>query len=79
MDGARGTDGKLYMIPSGVFIFALMLNQTMADAAEAAGVAPLPNPYTWNQLAEYAARRQADAARRRQRDPQHGPRDRTRS
>lgn len=54
MDGARGTDGKLYMIPSGVFIFALMLNQTMADNAAAAGVAPLPNPYTWNQLAQYA-------------------------
>ena len=53
MDGARGPDGKLYMIPSGVFIFALMLNQTMADAAEAAGVAPLPTPYTWNQLADY--------------------------
>jgi multiple sugar transport system substrate-binding protein len=54
MDGARGSDGKLYMIPSGVFIFALMLNQTMADAAEAGGVAPLPNPYTWTQLADYA-------------------------
>ncbi len=54
MDGARGPDGKLYMIPSGVFIFALMYNQTMADAAAAAGVAPLPNPYTWNQLADYA-------------------------
>jgi multiple sugar transport system substrate-binding protein len=54
MDGARGPDGKLYMIPSGVFIFALMLNQTMADAATAAGVAALPDPYTWTQLAEYA-------------------------
>ncbi len=54
MDGARGTDGKLYMIPSGVFIFALMLNQTMAENAAAAGVAELPNPYTWGQLAEYA-------------------------
>jgi multiple sugar transport system substrate-binding protein len=42
------------MIPSGVFIFALMLNQTMADNAAAAGVAALPNPYTWNQLAQYA-------------------------
>ncbi len=53
IDGARGTDGKLYMIPSGVFIFALMYNKTMAEAAEAAGVAPLPQPYSWNQLAEY--------------------------
>jgi multiple sugar transport system substrate-binding protein len=53
LDGSRGPDGNLYMIPSGVFIFALMLNDTMADAAEAAGVAPLPNPYTWDQLAEY--------------------------
>ncbi|HHY50209.1 MAG TPA: extracellular solute-binding protein [Alphaproteobacteria bacterium] len=54
LDGARGNDGKLYMIPSGVFIFALMYNRTMADAVEAAGVTPLPNPYTWNQLADYA-------------------------
>jgi multiple sugar transport system substrate-binding protein len=54
MDGSRGTDGNLYMIPSGVFIFALMLNQSMAENAAAAGVAPLPDPYTWNQLAEYA-------------------------
>jgi multiple sugar transport system substrate-binding protein len=53
LDGARGEDGKLYMIPSGVFIFALMYNKTMAEAAEAAGVAPLPQPYTWTQLAEY--------------------------
>jgi multiple sugar transport system substrate-binding protein len=54
LDGARGNDGKLYMIPSGVFIFALLYNKTMAEAAEAAGVAPLPSPYTWNQLADYA-------------------------
>ncbi len=54
LDGARGTDGNLYMIPSGVFIFALMLNQTMADNAAAAGVAALPNPYSWTQLADYA-------------------------
>lgn len=54
LDGSRGDDGKLYMIPSGVFIFALMYNKTMAEAAEAAGVAPLPDSYTWNDLAEYA-------------------------
>ena len=53
LDGSRGEDGKLYMIPSGVFIFALMYNKTMAEAAEAAGVAQLPDPYTWTQLAEY--------------------------
>lgn len=54
LDGARGEDGKLYMIPSGVFIFALMYNKTMAEAVEAAGVEPLPQPYTWNDLAAYA-------------------------
>jgi multiple sugar transport system substrate-binding protein len=54
LDGARGEDGKLYMIPSGVFIFALMYNRTMAEAAAEAGVEPLPDTYTWNDLAEYA-------------------------
>jgi multiple sugar transport system substrate-binding protein len=41
------------MIPSGVFYFALMYNRTMAEAAEAAGVAPLPDSYTWSQFADY--------------------------
>ena len=53
LDGSRGTDGNLYMIPSGVFYFALMYNKTMAEAAEAAGVAPLTAPYTWSQFADY--------------------------
>ena len=53
LDGSRGADGNLYMIPSGVFYFALMYNQTMADAAAAAGVAPLVAPYTWSQFADY--------------------------
>lgn len=53
MEGARGDDGNLYMIPSGVFIFALMYNKTMADAAAAAGV-PFPGmTYTWDEFAEY--------------------------
>jgi len=53
MDSARGSDGHLYMIPSGVFYFALLYNKTMADAAAAAGVAPLPATYTWQQFADY--------------------------
>jgi multiple sugar transport system substrate-binding protein len=53
MDSSRGTDGQLYMIPSGVFYFALMYNKTMADAAAAAGVQPLGETYTWSELADY--------------------------
>lgn len=53
LEGARGPDGNLYMIPSGVFYFALMYNKTMADAAEAAGVEPLGDTYTWGEFAEY--------------------------
>lgn len=53
LDGARGDDGQLYLIPSGVFYFALMYNETMAEAAAAAGVAPLPESYTWSQFADY--------------------------
>lgn len=53
MEGARGGDGKLYMIPSGVFIFAVMYNETMAKDAEAAGGPALPERFTWNEFAEY--------------------------
>lgn len=49
MDSARGDDGKLYMIPSGVFYFALMYNRTMAEKA---GMMP-PENWTWQQFAEY--------------------------
>ncbi len=53
LNGARGPDGNLYMIPSGVFYFALMYNKTMAEAAHAAGVEPLGETYTWNEFADY--------------------------
>jgi len=53
IEGARGDDGSLYMIPTGVFYFALMYNETMAQEAEANGVALLPDPYSWNDLADY--------------------------
>lgn len=50
MDSSKGDDGHLYMIPSGVFYFALLYNKTMAEES---GIAPLPAKYTWNQLADY--------------------------
>jgi multiple sugar transport system substrate-binding protein len=53
MDSSRGADGKLYMIPSGVFYFALMYNRTMAEKAASAGVPMLPEKYTWKQFADY--------------------------
>jgi multiple sugar transport system substrate-binding protein len=53
LNSARGSDGNLYMIPHGVFYFALMYNQEMSQAAADAGVAPLEYPYTWDEFADY--------------------------
>ncbi|MEQ9635906.1 MAG: extracellular solute-binding protein [Devosia marina] len=53
LNSARGADGNLYMIPHGVFYFALMYNEQMAQTAADAGVAPLDYPYTWDEFAEY--------------------------
>jgi multiple sugar transport system substrate-binding protein len=53
LNSARGPDGNLYMIPHGVFYFALMYNKQMAEAAEAAGVEQLEFPYTWGEFADY--------------------------
>ena len=53
LNSARGADGNLYMIPSGVFYFSLLYNKQMADAGAAAGVQPLIYPYGWTQFADY--------------------------
>jgi multiple sugar transport system substrate-binding protein len=54
LDASRGADGNLYMIPSGVFYFAMMRNVQMAETAEAAaGVPPLEYPYSWDDYAAY--------------------------
>ncbi|WP_172123290.1 MULTISPECIES: extracellular solute-binding protein [unclassified Devosia] len=53
MNAARGADGNLYMIPHGVFYFALMYNEQMLENAVAAGVEPLEWPYTWTQYADH--------------------------
>jgi len=53
LESGRGADGNLYMIPHGVFYFALMYNEQMAEAAAQAGVARLEYPYTWDEFAEY--------------------------
>jgi multiple sugar transport system substrate-binding protein len=53
MNSARGADGNLYMIPHGVFYFALMYNEQMYEAALAAGAPALEWPYTWDEYAEH--------------------------
>ena len=50
LNSGRGDDGKLYMIPSGVFYFALMYNKSMMEDA---GVeAPSPT-WTWGDFAKF--------------------------
>lgn len=53
LEAGRGADGNLYMIPHGVFYFALMYNQQMAEEAAEQGVDRLEYPYTWDELAQY--------------------------
>lgn len=54
LNSSRGADGQLYMIPSGVFYFALMRNVQQAEEAEAAaGIEPLTYPYSWDDFANY--------------------------
>ncbi|MEO1016444.1 MAG: extracellular solute-binding protein, partial [Pseudomonadota bacterium] len=49
MNSSRGDDGKLYMIPSGVFYFAMMYNKTMLEEA---GMELPEGDWTWNDFAE---------------------------
>lgn len=54
LNSSRGTDGNLYMIPSGVFYFAMMVNEQLAQKAqEEGGVEPLKAPYSWTDFADY--------------------------
>lgn len=53
LDSGRGADGKLYMIPHGVFYFALMYNKQMLENAVEQGVEPLEAPYTWDEYADH--------------------------
>ena len=50
LDSGRGDDGKLYMIPSGVFYFALMYNKSMMEDA---GVAAPSPTWTWSDFAKF--------------------------
>jgi multiple sugar transport system substrate-binding protein len=50
LDSSHGSDGHLYMIPSGVFYFALMYNKTLEEQS---GVPMLPDNYTWTQFADW--------------------------
>jgi multiple sugar transport system substrate-binding protein len=50
LDSSKGNDGHLYMIPSGVFYFALLYNKSLLEQT---GVRKLPDSYTWNQFAEW--------------------------
>ncbi len=50
LNSGRGDDGKLYMIPSGVFYFALLYNKTMMQDA---GVAQPKPDWTWSDFANF--------------------------
>lgn len=50
IDSSRGDDGNLYMVPSGVFYFALIYNKSLLDAA---GVAAPAEDWTWNGFADW--------------------------
>jgi len=49
INSSRGADGHLYMIPSGVFYFALMYNRSMLEEA---GLEPLAEDWSWSDFAE---------------------------
>ncbi|HEV7344625.1 MAG TPA: extracellular solute-binding protein [Devosia sp.] len=53
LDSGRGEDGNLYMIPHGVFYFALMYNEQMLENAVAEGVEPIEWPYNWEGYADH--------------------------
>lgn len=50
IDSSRGDDGKLYMIPSGVFYFALIYNKTMLEEA---GMEAPPADWTWSDFEQF--------------------------
>ncbi|MEO9229632.1 MAG: extracellular solute-binding protein [Devosia sp.] len=50
LDSAKGSDGHLYMIPSGVFYFALLYNKSMEEKT---GIPMLADSYTWTQFADW--------------------------
>jgi multiple sugar transport system substrate-binding protein len=50
IESSRGDDGNLYMIPTGVFYFALMYNKSMLEDA---GVDAPPDDWTWNGFADW--------------------------
>jgi multiple sugar transport system substrate-binding protein len=49
IDSSRGDDGNLYMIPSGVFYFALMYNKTMLEDA---GLETPAEDWSWSDFAQ---------------------------
>lgn len=49
IDSGRGDDGQLYMIPSGVFYFALMYNKTLLEDA---GLEAPAADWTWSDFAQ---------------------------
>jgi multiple sugar transport system substrate-binding protein len=51
LDSARGADGNLYFIPSGVFYFTVLMNKT---EIEKAGMQLPPDNWTWDDLAKFA-------------------------
>ncbi|WP_161606284.1 ABC transporter substrate-binding protein [Microlunatus speluncae] len=52
----KGTDGKVYFIPYGAAYDAIAINTTIAERA---GLAALPENYTWPQFLDYVRRAKA--------------------
>ncbi len=50
IESSRGDDGNLYMIPSGVFYFAIMYNKSLMEEA---GVDAPADDWTWSDFADW--------------------------
>lgn len=50
MDTGRGSDGKLYSVPTGVFLYASFHNESLAEQA---GVPAPDNDWTWEEWEEW--------------------------
>ena len=51
LQSGRGADGKLYMIPTGVFYNVVMYNKSMMEEA---GLPSFPEDWTWEEFGAYA-------------------------
>ena len=60
LDSARGPDGKLYFVPSGVFYFTMLVNRTVIDKA---GMQMPPDNWSWDDFAKFVQELQPKLAK----------------